>query len=285
VWENPVAWREAKTRASAGGRSALRWVFVVIGCSVALVLLAAHYQGWWGLDKVDSMRTLLVTVTRIEFVLILLITTSTAATSLTREKESQTMELLLCTPLTSLQILRGMLQGLMWFVLPLIAIPLITLGLFAGADLISRASEPVAAIESVIAVPLLIVFFCAAAAILGMQASLKARKTVQAVMTSTLIVLGLTAVLSGCALLTNTADASIRAFFAPFAPIQAIGALIDPAGAYDPYGAGDGPQIMAARFSAGVATLISAGLYAVITVIVYKSMERGFDMIMRRQAV
>ena len=39
VWNNPIAWREAKTKASAARASMLRYGFIVAGVAGALVLL------------------------------------------------------------------------------------------------------------------------------------------------------------------------------------------------------------------------------------------------------
>jgi len=42
VWHNPIAWREAKTKASAAKATALRYGFIVTGMTAAVVLLAMH---------------------------------------------------------------------------------------------------------------------------------------------------------------------------------------------------------------------------------------------------
>src|SRR6185503_5816010 len=57
VWENPIAWREAATRASAGGRSAARWVLMAVGILAGIVLLIAHERGWWGLGPSNTAVT------------------------------------------------------------------------------------------------------------------------------------------------------------------------------------------------------------------------------------
>ncbi len=42
VWANPIAWREAKTRASAAKASLLRWSFALLGVSAATYIAIAH---------------------------------------------------------------------------------------------------------------------------------------------------------------------------------------------------------------------------------------------------
>ena len=112
VWRNPIAWREAATRASAGGRSALRLLFNVAGLTMGVALLIACHTGTWGTGPAAAAgaRDWLVPLVWIELAVILLVVTNTAATTLTREKESLTIELLLATPLTSRYIIAGMLQ-------------------------------------------------------------------------------------------------------------------------------------------------------------------------------
>ena len=83
----------------------------------------------------DGARAWLLPLVWIELAVILLVVTNTAATTLTREKEAMTIELLLSTPLTSRYIIAGMLQGLVRLVVPMIAVPTIVILLFAVVDL------------------------------------------------------------------------------------------------------------------------------------------------------
>ena len=59
----------------------------------------------------------------LEFAVILLIVTNAAASTVTREKEDGTLDLLLSTPITSRYYIWGKLRGLVSFVLPLVAVP------------------------------------------------------------------------------------------------------------------------------------------------------------------
>ena len=140
-------------------------------------------------------------LTWIELAVILLVVTNTAATTLTREKETQTIELLLATPLTSQYIVAGMLRGLVSFAVPLIAVPTSTLLFFVMGQLFSIGRLPgVVPYEAVLLAPLLMVAYAAMAAIVGLQFSLISKKTVQAVMLSTTVVLGAAGLLFACGL-------------------------------------------------------------------------------------
>jgi len=294
VWRNPIAWREAATRASAGGGSLLRQVFIAGGLVAGVMLLVAHHTGAWGLGPaaVATTRLWLTALVWIELAVILLVVTNTAATTLTREKESLTIELLLSTPLTSRYIIAGMLQGLVRLVIPLIAVPTITVCLFVAGDLLKPSPMPVTTFEAALLTPVMMVAFAALAAMIGLHFSLLSKKTVQAVMISTAIVMGAAGLLWLCGRLIGPSSASLSAVVLPFAPFPALSVLLDPW----PVAASDSPRMYGAvvspatvaivgfRITRAIFSLAAAGVYLAITYAVYNSMVRGFDMTVRRQS-
>src|SRR5262249_3204276 len=68
-------------------------------------------------------RSFLLGAVIVEFGVILLIVTNAAASTVTREKEDGTLDLLLTTPITSRYYIWGKLRGLVSYVLPLVAVP------------------------------------------------------------------------------------------------------------------------------------------------------------------
>jgi ABC-type transport system involved in multi-copper enzyme maturation permease subunit len=294
VWRNPIAWREAMTRGSAGGRSLLRVLFAAAGFAAGLVLLIAHHAGMLGplATAVTTTRAWLTPLVWIELVVVLLVVTSTAATTLTREKESQTMELLLSTPLTSRYIVAGMLQGLVRLVFPLIAVPTLTVALFVLLDALRwDTAPPVVAFEALLFVPMLLVAFTALAAMVGLHFSLTSKKTIQAVMVSTAIVLGAAGLLTVCGWATRGTNPTVAAAIVPFTPVLSLQALLDPWGSASA-AASNWPgtatitpaEINSFRVVRAVFSLLAAGVYLGITYALYHSMVRGFDMIVRRQS-
>jgi len=285
VWRNPIAWCEAATRASAAGRSAMRWLFVGGGMLTGFMLLLAHEYGWWGLDPARPAltRAWLTGITWIELAVILLVVTNTAASTLTREKESLTLELLLVTPLTSRYIIAGMLRGLVSFVAPLIGVPAFTLLLFVLADL--WHSRDVTTPEALLLVPLVMTAFAAVAAMVGLQFSLVSKKTVQAVMLSTAVVMGACGLLLACALALMQGGAMMAAVVLPFTPFHAVQSAIDYQMLFDAEpGRRSLEAMMTARAVRLITTLIAIVLYAAITYSLYNSMVRNFDMTVRRQS-
>jgi ABC-type transport system involved in multi-copper enzyme maturation permease subunit len=287
VWKNPIAWREAATRASAAGRSAMRWVFIVGGVLAGLVLLIAHEQGWGALDpaKPEITRTWLLAFTWIELAVILLVVTNTAATTLTREKETLTIELLLTTPLTSKYIIAGMLRGLVSFVIPMISVPTSTLLLFVVADFFRSGDQDVTTLEALVVVPLMMTAFAAIAAMVGLQFSLLSKKTVQAVMISTAVVLGGSGLLLGCALAMLKGGYMFAAVVLPFTPFHSVASLIDYNLLFESEASAPGAAaLITARVVRLITSVVAIAVYAAITYSLYNNMVRNFDMTVRRQS-
>jgi ABC-type transport system involved in multi-copper enzyme maturation permease subunit len=380
VWHNPIAWREAKTKASAARASVLRWIFIGAGVAGALVMavmfastakLPAKYimpgcydaasrtlfisgDPVYGVadgvqvnqmnDKgelktadasllngrfevvgppvlsmtrkgtkeittitlrpiprrltAEQVRTGLLGAVVLEFAVILLIVTNAAASTVTREKEDGSLDLLLTTPITSRYYIWGKLRGLVSFVLPLVAVPIISVTIFIFYDLIRQigtgGADPsfqwIVFPEAILIMPPTLVIVSAFASILGMQMSLRCRTTVRAVMSSVGIVAGLCAVLVGCGkgiIDSGGREGSGLLLFAGFSPFTVLTLLIDP---YvmaermfnDTYGGlGSADSARAMMFFSSLAA--TAG-YAAIVWVMYKSMVKNFDMTIRRQS-
>lgn len=287
VWSNPIAWREAATRASAGGRSAFRWIVVTLGLAAGFTLLLAYYNGWWGLNPAqpNEARYWLTVLVWLQLAVILLLVTNTAATTLTREKESQTMELLLSTPLTSKYIVAGTLRGLVSFVVPLILVPPAVLLMFVFLDFGYGNAEWVSTPEAVLLAPLLVTGFAALAAMIGLQFSLLSKKTVPAVMISTAVVMGAAGLLWACGAALATGGWFIGSVVLPFAPFPALQALIDPTSVFrETQSAPDPEDFIAARITRALTSLIAVAAYAAATYSIYNGLVRNFDMTVRRQS-
>ena len=292
VWRNPIAWREAVTRGSAAGRSLMRWAFIAGGLLLGLLMLIAYEKQWslftggTAAANISQLRNWLTVIVWIELAIILLVVTNTAAGTLTREKETQTVEILLATPLTSQYIIGGMLQGLVRFALPLIAVPTGTLLVFVVADAFRASGSPTVLFpEIILFAPLLMVAFCAMAAMVGLQFSLTSKKTVQAVMISTTIVMAASGLLWGCGFaMAGNANPEIAAAVLPFTPFPSFQALISIEDLFESGVMPPAHKVTSIRWIRGIMSLISAAVYLGITFSLYKNMVRGFDMIVRRQS-
>ncbi|MGD1276699.1 MAG: ABC transporter permease subunit [Tepidisphaeraceae bacterium] len=367
VWHNPIAWREAKTKASAARAFILRYSFIAVGLVGAVVLLVMHCtqttprqyidhgydparntlfidgdnkqdlpvdaavqvkiadrdavlqdlagkyevkdftQGPGGaitqIDLLDyprqlssaQTRTWLLGITLLEFSVILLIITNAAASTVTREKEDGTIDLLLSTPITSRYYIWGKLRGLVSFVLPLLAVPVAGSLLFIGHDLLrwlamgDNSFQWIVFPEAILLMPAMLIIVCAFAAILGMHLSLRCQTTVRAVMSSVGIIAGACAALGWCgySILNSRAlppDFSVA--IGVFSPFTLLTLLIDP---YDFGGRAFDPTIpdadpAAARLTAFVVCAIVLAAYAAAVWSMYRSMVTNFDMTIRKQS-
>jgi hypothetical protein len=365
VWSNPIAWREAKTKASAAKASVLRYGFIAAGMVGAIVLvflfsrenLSGEYinpssynptTGFLAIidgDKAQSYRVTrntqiklndqpagvnvlnarlkvaqkspgpsmtlnsisLVEVPRrlsaadarsfllgaviVEFAVILLIVTNAAASTVTREKEDGSLDLLLTTPITSRYYIWGKLRGLVSYVLPLVAVPVASAMIFIIYDTFrfsTTDNDPTPWIvfpEAVLILPGLLIIVTAFASILGMQMSLRCRTTVRAVMSSVGIVLGICGALGWCghSALQGFKAGEPSLVVGAFSPFTVLTILIDPENyggtLFDPGGqAGTGRAIVL------IFSWIATGAYALVVWTMYKSMVKNFDMTIRRQS-
>lgn len=387
VWSNPIAWREAKTKASAARATFLRYGFIVLGLGGALVLvwqfatfspppypdfvdvnsysptshtltiyrpndssgsqtlpihaseeqsptsivfgkenkeisaddLHGHYSvtadvyrnaakvpiAWASVHAYEiprrlpapEVRQFLLGAALVELAVILLIVTNAAASTVTREKEDGTLDLLLSTPITSRYYIWGKLRGLVSFVLPLIGVPVLSVAIFVVFDLFRQFAnwdDPtfqwIVFPEAVIILPAMLIIVAAFAAILGMQMSLRCRTTVMAVMISIGIVVGICGALGWCgySILDNGSSNQFGVVVGSFSPFTLLTMLIDPYKyAKAAFGFDSSGGENSAGFARGLMLIFSFVAVAAYTAIVwsmYKSMVKNFDMTIRKQS-
>jgi ABC-type transport system involved in multi-copper enzyme maturation permease subunit len=382
VWSNPIAWREAKTKASANRAIILRYGFMAAGITAAVILavmcatpkpLAAYISAngynpqsktvsivkdgvttvWrvYGLgerfaptliydgDKPNTptiapedirpgsavnpsaiiannmavgenalqsiivsrphmrldpneVRQFLLGAVMVELAVILLILTQSAASTVTREKEDGTLDLLLSTPITSRYYIWGKLRGLVSFVMPLMAVPIISIIIFIVRDLV--ASSPLqdgwtVFPESILILPGTLIIVAAFASILGMQMSLKCRRTVMAVMASVGIVSAAFGGLWLCGMSAagNTSSLGpVGTIVGSFSPFTLMAMLIHPTSIIAPSSSSANPDVTGAdtRVLLFIFGWAATAVYALIVWAMYKSMVHNFDMTIRKQS-
>ncbi len=290
VWKNPVAWREAATWAAAGGRSIMRWVFLVGGLAVGLVLAICYHRGLIG---VSAARHVLQAVLWVELSLVVLVLCNVSASAITREREDGTLDLLLVTPITSRYYIWGKLRGLISFAAMLLVVPVGTALIFAIHDLASpppmetvvfgvKRLIPVMALEGVLELALSMLGFCALAAMIALTMSLKFRRTTWAVITTVLVV-GVTA-LGGGAFGHLSADEIplLGPLIALASPYVAVSITTAPHDVISETMVTSDP--LSLRLTMVVQSIAAAGGYAALVWGMYSSMVRSFDMTIRRQS-
>jgi ABC-type transport system involved in multi-copper enzyme maturation permease subunit len=279
VWSNPVAWREAKARAVGGGL--LRLAIIVIGFVGPLIVLYYYLTGELAADEAPRWLAGLIVV---QYALALIIATNTAATSITREKESQTLDLLLTTPLSSQYILWGKLRGLVSFAMPLVIGPVVVLVLFGVLDAFRGARPAAVWLETAVEVFALLIVYTGAACVWGLKVSLSSRRNVTAVMYSLGgVILGFGLWSMMVFVFVNSSGGEFAAFLAPFAPFSAIWFLVHPRELFT--SATEFTRgAAAARTAALIGCLGAAALYAAFIWRYYSHLVRSFDMTLRKQS-
>lgn len=286
VSKNPIAWRESVTSAAAGGGRLSRIILVVAGAAIALSLFIAYVGGH--IPRAE-LQLWIYGVVVVEFGITLFVATTAAATSMTREKESNTLELILATPLTSTNVITGKTWGLIWAAGPMLLVPYFTVLLFVLTDLfrgrLFDASQAVINPEALITLPVMFLAFTAFACMIGLKASIKSRRTMGAVFTAAGVI---AIVMAGTSVCVYAVKDSGNAFqltsaFMPLTPITACHIAISPMDALTDGIAGSTPPLAQCRVIALIATFCSALIYFFVGWYLRNDMVRSYDMTIRKQ--
>ncbi|MEO1583166.1 MAG: ABC transporter permease subunit [Planctomycetota bacterium] len=297
VWDNPVAWREAAARNSTLARIVARWSFVALGGAFGAGLVWVYHTG--GMDAA-SFRLALGTTVLGELAVTSLVAINMSATAISREREDGTLDLLLTTPLTAAAYLNGKLRGLITYLLPLIAVPVATIGMaggyawFAGvrglptatvAEVIDTETVevPVVLPEALPLVAVISVAFVACCVMIGLFFSLRSRGTLASVVSA----VGVIAVVAGtvglCGFLSGDSIPTVGPALVAMSPGSLVRALIDPAA-----GLGDSltgrSAFGVARGALAIGSIVGAAAYIVAVYAIHGQMVRNFDFTVRKLA-
>ena len=299
VWSNPIAWREAAARNATHWRILARWSFVIGGLILGLALTVLyHTQTINTADFQFILRSVIFT----EVFVIALIAINMAATAVAGEREDGTLDLILTTPVTPRMYMTGKLRGLVAYLLPLIAVPTLTIGiagLYAlvgglGQDTLANIpastisgnaiTVPVVLPEAIILTPLVLVPFIAFCVMIGLQWSLKSEGTLSAVIGTVAIV----AIVSGILGLCGWASASdmpvVGPALASLSPASLLDALVVPADRLAETVNNGAQGLTTARTALAIGALISAGTYIGIVYAVISALVKNFDTTVRKLA-
>ncbi|MBC7833687.1 MAG: ABC transporter permease subunit [Phycisphaerales bacterium] len=305
VWHNPVAWREAAARNSTLGRMAARWSFIALGGLLGLGIVV-YFAG--GSMPNRLFRAVVLYTVVGELAVISLVAVNMAATSVAREREDGTLDLLLTTPITPSQYLTGKLRGMIAYLLPMLAVPIGTValagaycGLAAGGVIAHGGTGAYAATvtynvpgmgvshelpavlpESIIVATATVIPFVAFCVMVGLHWSLKSKGSLSSVV-ATVGVAGTVAGIVGlCAWNAGSELPMVGPAAAALSPATSIFALVEPESALTK--TIDESGVQTARFSLIVGAMVSAAAHAALVYGVHANMVRAFDMTVRRLA-
>lgn len=300
VWHNPIAWREAAARNATLGRIVARWSFIVLGIAMAFVLVVAYDTS--AITATDYRLAILVIVL-VELAVTTLVAINMSATAISREREDGTLDLLLTTPVTPAEYLGGKLRGLVAYLLPMLAVPVVTMllaGLHAAIGGLSQPDNaqvpagpavsggimlPVVLPEAGIILALSGGPFLALCVMIGLHWSLKSKGAIASVVGAVIVAAIVTAVVGGCGFNAGRSIPVVGPALLGLSPFASSLALVEPVDAmYETVTQSGSNPLVTARFALLVGAAASAGLYIGAVWALHSQMVRRFDMTVRKLA-
>ena len=294
VGANPIAWREQMLRSQSVGGMFGRWAFLALGACIGLVLCGLHHQGT--ISSTD-MRLALLGVVGAEVVVVLLTAVSLSATAVSREREDGTLDILLTTPIQPGPYLAGKLRGIVQFLIPMLAVPFVTLGVVAsytmangfGAEqgVLVRTIAGTQQIMMPMVLPegsVLVLFDLLAATsfaiMVGLQWSLRTKGTIGSVMAAVGVLGAIGLVLGVCAAALGNSIPYVGAAAAAASPLNMLFATVAP----NQWISESLDDVGTARTSLAIGTIIACIAYGAACFGMHAAMKKSFMMTVRRLA-
>ncbi len=300
VAHNPIAWREASARQATFAKQTAKWSFIALGVLLGVFLVGLLDQGH--ITPADYRSWLLVTVWT-ELIVIMLVAVNVSATAISREREDGTLDLLLTTPITPKDYLGGKLLGIVTYLLPFIAVPIVTLALGSLYVLLGgigspalvtvnatvtrgggpvAIAEPLVLPEAAIIAPLAVVPFLAFVVMIGMNWSMRTKGTLASVV-STVAVAGVVGGIVGvCGWAAGEEVPYLGPALTSLNPLTYVLGSVHPTASMEK--TVEGASLTTGRTSLAIGALIALGVYFAVVMGMRTSMTKTFDMTTRRLA-
>lgn len=302
VWINPIAWRESAGRSDGAWRMATRYGFIAIGLLWAIVLVLLVRSG--SLSAAQFRLSVLFTLLG-ELTVICLVATNLAATSVSKEREDGTLDILLTTPIQPGQYLYGKLKGMIAYLIPMLAVPFFTAavaGLYVLIDgyltqpLLTHSVSGLAhnsASQVTVAMPLILpeaalifglsaVPFVAFCVVVGMLWSVRSKGQLGAVVATVGVVSVLGGIVGVCGWNVGSSIPVLGPALAGISPASAVFAAVFPEVAMK--ATVMGPNVEGARLALMIGTALAACALGGIVWAIKDSVTRTFDATTRKLA-
>ncbi len=298
VGRNPIAWRESVARGKTMPAILARWGFVALGVAIALTIVGLYHIG--SLTH-STLQLAICSVVAAEIVIIALAALNMSATAVAREREDGTLDLILTTPIQPGPYLAGKHRGLVQYLIPMILVPVITLGILAvyvqcdgfgraGGVMVTQPNPnsagmfpamPVILPEGAIAMPIVLAPFIGFCVMVGLHWSIKSKGTIGSVIAATGIILAVVGGASLCGMPAGKGVGYLGAAMNTISPINLLFATVRPDLTIPD--ALDG-SIATARVVLLIGAALTAVGYTVASYGVHTQMKRTFMMTVRRLA-
>lgn len=238
---NPIAWRERVTRHRNMSSLFGRWGFASLGMLVIVVTTTLFATNYW---SADLYRSVIGIVIGAEIVIVSLAAMYVSASSITKEREDGSLDLLLTTAMTPRMYLGGKVRGIVVHLLPMAATPCVSMFVvgvvalaFGEQAYVSdipvgmQAGDmniPLALWGPATMFPLVLIPFLAFCITLGLQWSLRSKGSIRAIASTLIMMLVISFGLGIC--MTPARSMGVGgAFIASLSPIPYLVATISPA--------------------------------------------------------
>ena len=296
VGRNPIAWRESVARGKTLPVLIARWGFVAVGVGIGMGLIGLFHIGTWNQSQ---LQVAVVTVLAAEVAVVALVAINMSATAVSREREDGTLDLILTTPIQPGPYLAGKLRGLFQYLIPLMAVPTITMVLLAvyvladgfgrsGGVMVSatvgtntKLSLPMILPEGAIALPLALISFTMFCVMIGLHWSIRSKGSISSVVSAVLVV-GLFAGLLGlCGIPTGHNWGYVGAVITAASPMNLVWAITYPAVTIEQSLVQDAAL---GRLSLVIGAGLAAIAYMAIVYGMHTNNKRNFMMTVRKLA-
>lgn len=296
VGQNPIAWRESHLRRNLGSICS-RWGFLILGLLLLVLVLANYSMSDARPESIRTTRLMLTGLLMAEAVIVVLTAVNLSATAVSSEREDGFLDLILTTPIQPGAYLAGKNLGLVKYLMPMIALPvlsmlIISLYMYTGglgtAVFFERVMPNGVAVEEPLVIPslgiafmLVFIPFVAFCVMVGLHWSIRSRGNIGSVVSSVLLLLFPFVMLGLCLMPAGTSLPMLGVLLMNLNPANMLITLEDPvswlAGSWqsDP----DGGTIQLMMIVGG---FISGGIYLGLAWAMHKTMTRTFMMTVRR---
>lgn len=299
VSHNPIAWRESGARGKTLPAVLARWGFVALGVAVAVTLIILFHTKQLNPTEFQGAVAAVVSA---EVVIITLAAINMSATAVSREREDGTLDIILTTPIQPGPYLAGKLRGLIQYLLPMIAVPVITMILIATyvatggfsankavmlsqvalSDAVTKVDLPVVLPEGAIALPIMLAPFVAFCVMIGLQFSVKSKGTIGSVISAVFMVLLVVGLISACAIPSGKSLTVVGGAITGFSPLNLLFSLVYP-NVMIPSALESG-GVPAGRTSLVIGAMLAAAVYAGLVYGIHGNVKRTFMMNVRKLA-
>lgn len=133
IWDNPIIWREIRTRAYGHRVALIKLAYVTVAVFTALWLKANVAQHGPMLGMLSPTSVVFVGLSLIS----LMIVNALGVTALTNERDGKTLELLLVTDITAREFMFGKLGGILFNTKEVVLVPLLLLAYASWQNLVT----------------------------------------------------------------------------------------------------------------------------------------------------